>query len=488
MYSVDGKELGTCSRRVKTYYPKPGFSERDMNELWEATAGAIREVLDETAVDPKNIIGIGNTGHGNGLYLLDKEGKPLIGIQSLDSRAGQICEEWKNAGIDKKVFPYTLQEFWSAQTNSLLAWIKRNEPKTYSRIGTVFLCKDYINYCLTDIIGSDYTDMGATNLLNTKRRTYDSNLLEFYGLKDILPCLPQLYNSSEIIGSISRAAARQTNLIEGTPVVAGMLDVDASMVGSGVIAPDEICVVAGTWSVNSVVTEHPLENPELAMTTTFVVPGTWKSVEASATSTSNLEWFVKQFCAEEAREAKKRKVSVYEICDEVVSSLPTEKNSILFHPFLYGSNVQATARAGFYGLGGWHTRADMLRAVYEGMVFSHFNHIEKLQNAGGKFNTALLTGGGAKSKTFAQMMADVLNYPVKISSAKETGSLGAAIAAGIGTGVLKDYQLGTDAMVGTGIMFSPNPTCRDYYLLKYKEYKKLIGDMRDSWKRMALVN
>ena len=94
------------------------------------------------------------------------------------------------------------------------------------------------------------------------------------------------------------------------------------------------------------------------MTTTFVVPGTWKSVEASATSTSNLEWFVKQFCAEEAREAKKRKVSVYEICDEVVSSLPTEKNSILFHPFLYGSNVQA-ARAGFYGLGGWHPLADM---------------------------------------------------------------------------------------------------------------------------------
>ncbi|QIP13867.1 carbohydrate kinase [Spirosoma aureum] len=483
LFDVTGREVQVASCKIATHYPQPGWSERNMTELWQATARTIHEVIDRAGIKSEQIAAIGNTGHGNGLYLLDRSGQPLRGIQSLDCRGAGICAEWAASNLLERVYPYTLQAFWAAQTNTLLVWLKRHEPQTYAQIGAVLLCKDYLNYCLTGQIATDYSDMSATNLLDVCQRQYSRDLLALYDLADIYYALPSLHQSFDVIGNVTPVAARQTGLLVGTPVVAGLLDANASMIGSGVVEEGQACLVAGSWSVNSVLTRIPLVNPDLAMTAIAAVPDHWLCLEASATSVTNLEWFITQFCAEERLEAERRGVTVYTVCDEAVSALPrNDKSPIVYHPFLHGSNVHANARAGLYGLAGWHTRADILRALYEGVVFSHLSHVEKLRQGGAaSFDSVRLTGGGARSPVLCQLFADSLGVRVEVPQSGETGALGAALTAGIGVGVWANYADATRQIVHVSRTYEPNPERLALYQLHYQVYKHLIQTMSEPW-------
>jgi L-xylulokinase len=486
IFDLNGKELQVASRKVDTNYPQPGWTERSMESLWQKTAEAIREVIAKAGIKPGEIAGIGSSGHGNGVYLLDKAGKPVWnGIQSLDTRAADVVNAWNAGALLDHVFPHTFQSFWPAQPNALLAWFKQHEPAIYEQIGAVLLCKDYINYCLTGEIRSDYTDMSATSLLDVPNRDYSPELMGLYGVPEMVETLPRLAFSFEVIGTVTPEAAAATGLAIGTPVVGGLFDVDASAIGAGVTQPGQACIIVGSWSINEVVTAKPIVSRDIFMTTIFADPEYWLTIEASATSATNLEWFVNQFCAEERLEAGRRGVSVYEVCNEVVAQVPINSINLIFHPFLYGSNVQATARAGFYGLGGWHTRAHLLRALYEGVVYSHLNHVEKLRKAGASFEVARLTGGGARSEIWTQMFADTLQVRIETPSGGETGARGAAISAGIGAGIYQNYAEAVEETVSVVRVQEPNPQNTPFYLSRYEEYKRLLGAMHEPWDYMV---
>jgi L-xylulokinase len=485
LFDLHGKEIAIASCKVDTVYPHPGWTERDMEMLWQSTASAIREVLASSGVRPEEIAGVGSTGHGNGLYLLDRQGRPLRnGIQSMDSRAGGVVTEWSQRGLGSKVFPYTVQSLWPAQPNALLAWIKKNEPQNYERIGAVLMCKDYVKYRLTGEITSDFTDMSATSLIDVRNRRYSRELMALYDLEEVYEALPPLKHSFEVVGQVTRTASEETGLAAGTPVVGGIFDVDASAAGCGAVHAGQACIIAGTWGINEVITRDPLVDPNLFMTTLFAAPGLFLSIEASATSATNLEWFVAQCCGDERAEARRRGISVYEVCNEEVASLAPGSTNIVFHPFLYGSNVQPTARAGFYGVAGWHTRAHLLRALYEGVVFCHLSHIEKLRAAGAQFTTARLTGGGSRSQVWTQMFADAIQVPIEVSDGTELGARGAALSAGIGTGAYRDYAEAVEQAVSIVRVQEPVPANTPFYLARYAEYQRLVQVMQAPWEAL----
>jgi L-xylulokinase len=486
IFDLSGKELQVASRKVDTNYPKPGWTERGMASFWQKTAEAIREVIAKAGIKPEEIVGIGSSGHGNGIYLLDKAGQPAWnGIQSLDTRAVGVVDSWNAGSVCDQAFPFTLQCFWPAQPNALLAWFKQHKPAIYEQIGAVLLCKDYINYCLTGEIRTDYTDMSATSLLDVPNRCYSPELMALYGIPEMVEALPRPAYCFEVIGKVTPEAANVSGLAVGTPVVGGLFDVDASAIGAGVTRPGQACIIVGSWSINEVVTAQPIVSRDIFMTTIFADPEYWLTIEASATSATNLEWFVNQFCAEERLEANRRGVSVYEVCNEVVAQVPPESANLIFHPFLYGSNVQATARAGFYGVGGWHTRAHLLRALYEGVVYSHLNHIEKLRQAGANFDIARLTGGGARSEVWTQMFADTLEVVIEVPGGIETGARGAAISAGIGAGIYANYTEAVGQAVSVVRVHEPDRRHTPLYLARYDEYKQLLGAMGKPWDRLA---
>ena len=341
LFDFHGKEIAVASCKAETEYPHPGWTERDMEMLWQCTASAIREVLAKSGVKPEEIAGIGNTGHGNGVYLLDKQGHPLRnGIQSMDTRASGVMTDWNQCNLHEQVFPFTIQSFWPAQPNAILVWLKKNEPQNYERLGAILMVKDYIKYRLTGEITGDYTDMSATSLMDVRNKCYSRELMDLYGLSEAFDALPPLKQSSEVCGQVTSAAAQETGLAVGTPVVGGLFDVDASAIGAGAININQACLVMGSWSINEIITKDPIVDPSLFMTTLFADPSLFLTIEGSATSATNLEWFVNQCCGDERAEAKRRGVSVYEICSEEVASLPPGSTNIIFHPFLFGSNVQ----------------------------------------------------------------------------------------------------------------------------------------------------
>ncbi len=482
LFDFHGKEIAVASCKAETIFPSPGWTERNMDLLWESTACAIHDVISKSGASPEEVVAVGNTGHGNGVYLLDKQGNPLRnGVLSMDTRAADIVTEWNARDLHKKVFPFTTQSFWPAQPNAILAWLKKYEPQNYERIGSILMIKDYIKYRLTGEISGDYTDMSATSLMDVRNRCYSQELMKLFDLSEVYEALPPLKQSFDVCGRVTPSAAQITGLKVGTPVVGGVFDVDASAIGAGAINENQACLVMGSWSINEVITRDPIVDPDLFMTTLFADPGLFLTIEGSATSATNLEWFVNQFCGEEQAEAKRRGVSVYEICNEEVGSLTPDSTNIIFHPFLFGSNVQPSARAGFYGVAGWHTRAHLLRALYEGVVFGHLNHIEKLRKAGGQINTARLAGGGSRSLVWSQMFADMIQVPIEITDGNELGARGAALSAGIGAGIYKNYAEAVQAAVFVVRTHEPVPANTRVYLARYTEYERLIRVMQEPW-------
>ena len=482
IFDLEGHEIQVASRKIEPDYPHPGWTERSMDVLWQGTAEAIKEAITASGISPEQIIGVGTTGHGNGLYLLDRHGNPARpGIQSLDTRAAGIVDEWNSRDLHSQVFPFTVQSFWPAQPNALLAWIKRNEPEVYEQIGAVLMCKDYITYRLSGEITTDFSDMSGTSLMDVRNKRYSRELLELYDLAEVWDAMPALVQSFDVVGQVTPEAAEATGLTAGTPVVGGIFDVDASALGSGVVSPGQVCIIAGSWSINEIVTAEPIVDPSLFMTSIYTVPGLWLTLEASATSATNLEWFVTHFCGEERVEAEKRGVSVYEMCNEMVASLPPGGTDVIFHPFLYGSNVQPTARAGFYGIAGWHTKAHVVRALYEGVVYCHLNHIEKLRAAGAEMDVARLTGGGSRSQVWTQIFADALQLPMEVPKGVEMGARGAALCAGIGAGVYKDHADAVAKAVQLERRQEPNAEVTPHYLARYAEYQRLLQAMQEPW-------
>lgn len=471
LFDLRGRELYVASRSADTIQPHPGWTERSMGTLWSNTAQAIRELIQRAGISGSEIAAVGCTGHGNGLYLLDKSFKSCRNaVQSMDTRASDILRDWEANHLRERVAAYTPQETYTGQTVVLLAWLKRHEPETYAQIGKVLLCKDYINFCLTGELVSDYTDISGANLFDVYNRCYSPELLALFGIPEIEDALPPMKASAEVIGRVTQQAAEATGLAAGTPVIAGMLDTHASAIGAGVCRPGQACIVVGTWSINQIVLKEPLRSTDLFLMQPFADSRYWLAMEASATSASNLEWFVNQFCADERMEAQRRGISVYDVCNEAVASIPAEESSVIFLPFLYSANLPA----GFHGLAGWHTRAHALRAVYEGIAFSHLAHIEKLRRAGASFEKARLTGGGARSAVWGQMFADLLGMSMEIPDGFETGTRGAALAAGVGAKIYADFDEAVSAAVSLARTHEPDPHNTPIYQQRYEEYKQLV--------------
>ncbi len=490
IFNLQGHEIAVQGHKIDLIYPRPAWVERDSEAVWRTTAAAICEAIQKAGIDPRDIVAVGNAAHGNGIYLVDKSGAPLgPGITSMDNRAAGIIDEWRRpGGVQAQSFPIVMTNIWAAQPAALLAWFKRNRPEVWERIGHAFACKDYIKYRLTGTATTDYTDLSGSSLYDSRARRFSPELLDLYGIRDIFPALPEPIESHAIAGRVTREAAAVTGLAEGTPVAGGMFDINASAVGAGVIDEGVLCMIAGTWSINEVVSREPVVDERILMCTLFAVPGLWLATDSSATSAANLEWFVTNFCHEEQAAAAARGISVYEVCDEIVASLPPGGTDVIFHPFLFGSNVQANARAGFYGLGAWHTKAHVLRALYEGVVYGHLDHVNRLKTAGARVSVGRLTGGGARSKVWTQMFADALDLPIEVPAATEIAALGAAIGAGISVGVYSGHTDAVAQAVQIVRRHEPQADATPKYLARYKEYCYLLDAMRDPWRRLEKLS
>lgn len=478
LFDLEGHQIAMHALDGQSSTPRPGHVERDLNELWDNAKLAIRRCIENAAIAPSQIAAIGCAGHGNGLYLLDREDEALIGIQSLDTRAAQFADTLrKDKG--RELHELCLQEPWPSQTPSLLAWIKAYRPEIYARAGTVLLCKDFMTFKLTGQRVSDISDMSGCGLTRMPECVYDDELLALYGLSDARRLLPRLLDPCDQAGSVTAEVAELTGLAEGTPVVAGYFDVISSALGAGVIHAGEASIIVGTWSVNQVVSDTPVVDRNVLMASRFA-PGRFMNIESSATSAANLEWYVRELV-----ERGGHHEDPFGYCNARIAEITPASDDPFFHPFLYGSGESADFRAGYYGLAGWHTEAHLLRALFEGVLFEHRRHIETFVRSGVAFDKAVLSGGGSRSPTWPQMFADCLGVPIVVAEAPETGALGAAIGAAVGTGQFAAYEEAVAAMTRVKQEYLPDSNLKTHYDTRYRTYIKLGEAMRSFWADMA---
>ncbi|MBX3582203.1 MAG: carbohydrate kinase [Rhizobiaceae bacterium] len=478
LFDLRGNQLAAHGIDGATHKPAPGMVERSVQELRDNARTAISGCIARAGVDPARIAAIGTAGHGNGLYLLDKSHSALIGIQSLDTRAAALANELDKAA-GGAMHSISLQRPWPSQTPVLLAWLKRHRLDLYERAGTLLFAKDVLTWFLTGERVSEISDMSGAGLLSLPDARYSPRLLSLYGLADAEAMLPRLVHPCDVVGGVSSEAAAETGLVAGTPVVAGYFDVVASALGSGAVGAGAASIVAGSWSINQVFSDAPVRDERVFMVAAYA-PGRFVNMENSATSAANLEWYVRTLV-----ERGGHHEDPFGFVNRAVGEVTPSHDDPMFQPFLYGGRLGAHQRGGLFGVAGWHGEGHLLRAIMEGVMFEHRRHAEVLADAGVTFSSAALSGGGSRSPLWPQMFADGLGVPVTVAEAEETGALGAAIGASVGTGLHADEVGAVAAMSRPRRTFSPDRAMQAHYERRYAIWMKLMKAVDPLWRELG---
>jgi L-xylulokinase len=480
LFDERGRPRASASRRLPQSSPHPRWVERDVDGMWDASAAALRELLATAGVQGSEIAGIGVTAHGDGLYLIDAQGRPTRpGIVSLDSRAHQIVERWDAEGRTKRNLELAGQPFFPAAPEPILAWLLENEPEVVERTRWLLPCKDVIKQRLTGEVSTDPTEASA-GWCDVHTQEYSDDVLALLGFSAHKDKLPPVVPCTEAAGRITAGAAEATGLAEGTPVVAGLHDVDASAIGTGAYRSGQLTMIAGTYSINEVIADQPVPGDEW-FARSFIDRGQWMHMAISPASATNLEWFVQKLCAADVREAEAARTDPFAFIEAEVAAASRDAGGVVFLPFLYGSPHGSAPSGTFLGLRGWHDRGHLLRAVMEGVVFNHRTHVDALLTSF-PVTEARLTGGATNSRRWAQMFADATGLEVVLTDSKEAGALGTAMCAMVGAGLYDSVESAIQATVhDTDRLMPDDGEERERLDTGYEHYRRVIDALEGAW-------
>lgn len=472
LFDAKGRMVSHHDAKVTTDHYPDGRVERDGVAFWQATLTAICDVLKEG--NAEHVVGIGCTGFGNGIFLVDEDGQPTRpGIVSVDHRAQPIAERVIRSGRDVALSAANGHRPWGGQTLIQLAGLAENEPEVMGKTCWGLACKDFIRFCLTQSAMTDPSDASGGGLMNLDRQDYSHEALALLGQSDLLAKLPPIVSSSAVGGRLSSRVALQTGLPEGTPVAGSMMDVASCALGAGVTSPDRMVFIAGTWAINAVeVPERVTSNyPLLNM---LYRDGAARLVaEGSPSSAANLGWYLKN--------ALGGRLTVSEAMD-MAETCPIESKRCYFLPYIHGPQPY---QGSFLRMGASDNEASIIRAICEGVAFEHRRHGESLiVHTGGQWPEAIrLTGGAARSPFWAQVFADTCNRPVEVVDALEVGALGGAICAAVAGGLYSSLEEAVAAMSRITRRHEPIPENVAILEQRYREFMRLdvgIKNLLDS--------
>ncbi|MGR5529457.1 FGGY-family carbohydrate kinase [Vibrio alfacsensis] len=468
LFNAKGEQQGLARVSASVINDKQGWVERDLDALWSNAVTVIKQLIGTTQVDPTAIKGLSISAQGKGVYLLDKQGKNLgYGIMSSDSRALPIVKQWLAEGKAQEIYPTTLQTLWTGHPVSIIRWIKENDFERYNQIGAVLMSHDYLRYRLTGEVAAELTNISESNFFNSITGQYDKSLLETFGIEEIWNALPPVVTPQQQAGKVTAQVAAETGLSEGTPVFGGLFDVVSTAVCSGINSSEEtLNYVMGTWAVTSGISKQVTEESHNFVYGHYAVDGEYIIHEASPTSAGNYEWFADYLGEDgELNHAENQ---------ALVEALEPASSSIYFIPFLYGSNAGLGLKSGFYGLQSHHTKGHTIQAIWEGILFCHNVHLERMRQRFPKADVLKVTGGPSSSPVWMQMLADLTGLTVEVSSLDETGSLGAAMVAMVGAGEFTSLKECSDTLATGSKRIYPNRDNYQRYQKKFKNYQRLV--------------
>lgn len=490
LFDTNGEQLANASASVGLDHPNPGWAEQDMEAVWSATAETIREAVASATRLGGEIAAVSVSGQGGGLWLVDKNGRPVRkGITWLDGRSGKDFSEWKETGLLEKIDRLTgYHIFPGVGPLTLFHWFKHNDPAVLEKAACHLWAKDWVKYCLTGEISTDESDPSNGHFLRGER-TYGKKLFEMLGVGEYLDLLPPIVPSWQVMGRVTKHTASNTGLAVDTPVASGAWDVSSTGLGAGCVKEGQALSILGTAGVHLAVSNKaPADEKATYSICVHCVPDRWVVNSMAMTATANLDWFLREAAQADRLEAEEQNRNFYEIVNEKVSSSPIGAGGILYLPFLQGERapfLKPSARGVFFGMSNATTRADMIRAIYEGVAFSTLHNYESIERAI-PIREVVLAGGGSKSQVWSQILSDCTNKPMRIPAGEEFGALGAALNAAVAVGIFSNHQQAVEkiAMART---HKPDPTANAQYRNYYEVYRFLIESCWEAWDRLATL-
>ena len=488
LMDVAGNSAARSYREYPLIFPKVSWVEHNAETgWWKATVDTIQEVLRQSKVDPQEIKGV-SISCTNALVPVDKEGNMLRpGIMQFDKRTIDQVQRIK-AKIGQRVIQITGNQPAASGTSApIILWIKENEPEIFKKTYFFLWPGGFVNQKLTGQFTMEWSRASWTCLFETGGKQCWSE--EICDALDIpTEKLPPLVPSWKVIGEVTEKAAKITGLAKGTPVVGGMADTPAAGIGTGAVAAGRTCHIMGTTARPSIVLDQPKFDPRF-INCCHAVPNCWFSLGAVENAGLSIKWFRDLFGQQEVSLASLTKKNAFDYLDEQAQHSPPGANGIIFLPYLAGERSpiwDPYARGVLFGLSVTHTRADIIRAILEGVAFTFVHNLEIFEGElGMKMDEVFLSGGGAKSLVWQQMHADVSGKRVKVVKVKESEAIGNSILAGFGVGIYKDMVEAADRVIKIEKVLEPRKENFERYSAIFQLYKKLYAHLKEDFVSLA---
>lgn len=484
VFDRQGQVLASASGDYPVYYPREGWAEQDPEEWWSAVCGAVRQVLQKADVRPEEIAGVGIDGQSWSAIAIDKDGKVLTNTPIwMDTRAQSICDRLnEDIGADE-IFRVAGNSLQPSYTTAKILWYKENLPEVYRKTHKILQSNSYIAFKLTGQISQDLSQGYGLHCFDMRTGQWDEEMRKKLGIPREF--LPEIVPSDQIIGTVTKKAAEESGLAEGTPVAAGGLDAACGTLGAGVIHAGETQEQGGQAGGMSICMEQYQADPRLILGF-HVIPGKWLLQGGTTGGGGVMRWFEREFADYERLMKEQTGVSSLDQLNEIAEKVDPGCDGLVFLPYMAGERSpiwDPHAKGVFYGLDFSKTKGHMVRACMEGVAFSLRHNLETAEKAGAEADILRAMGGSANSLLWTQIKSDITGKTMAVPASDTATTLGAALLAGVGTGFYKDYEEAVSQTVKVTRTHQPDPEKKAVYDKNYETYLELYRSLSGLMKK-----
>lgn len=484
VFDRQGQVLASASGDYPVYYPREGWAEQDPEEWWSAVCGAVRQVLKKADVRPEEIAGVGIDGQSWSAIAIDKDGKVLTNTPIwMDTRAQSICDRLnEDIGADE-IFRVAGNSLQPSYTTAKILWYKENLPEVYRKTHKILQSNSYIAFKLTGQISQDLSQGYGLHCFDMRTGQWDEEMCKKLGIPREF--LPEIVPSDQIIGTVTKKAAEESGLAEGTPVAAGGLDAACGTLGAGVIHAGETQEQGGQAGGMSICMEQYQADPRLILGF-HVIPGKWLLQGGTTGGGGVMRWFEREFADYERLMKEQTGVSSLDQLNEIAEKVDPGCDGLVFLPYMAGERSpiwDPHAKGVFYGLDFSKTKGHMVRACMEGVAFSLRHNLETAEKAGAEADILRAMGGSANSLFWTQIKSDITGKAMAVPASDTATTLGAALLAGVGTGFYKDYEEAVSQTVKVTRIHHPDPEKKAVYDKNYETYLELYRSLSGLMKK-----
>ena len=470
LFDADGRAVAQGGSEYPVSYPRKGWAEQDPRDWWDGVCRAVREMISGNGINPSDIAGIGVDGQSWSAIALDGAGEVLCPTPIwTDTRSAEICRETLERLPQEKLFALCGNPPQPGYTWPKILWYRRHRPEVFAAAKKILQSNSYIVYRMTGEITQDLSQGYGLACFDMRKGRWDEETCGELGIPGTL--LPEIVPSHQVVGRLTREAAEQTGLTEGIPVAAGGLDAACGTLGAGVVLPGQTQEQGGQAGGMSICIDKYAAEPRLILGF-HVVPGRWLLQGGTTGGGGALKWLRETMCPELS----------FEEMSSLAETAPAGSGGVTFLPYMAGERSpiwNPDACGVFFGLGFGVTRGQMIRACMEGVAYALRHNLETAETAGARAETLRSMGGSANSRIWTQIKADVTGRSIEVPGSDTATTLGAAMLAGVGTGVWGSFEEAAEQTVRVKRRYEPDPENREQYDRGYEKYRKLYEHLKD---------